>query len=102
MIVYVTCGSDTEASAISELLVRQHLAACVSIAGVESIFQWQGKFERQAEKLLIIKTVQSRFEEIERLVKNNHSYNCPEIVAVEIAAVSKDYENWLRSACKAG
>ena len=100
MVAFVTCGSEEEARKISELLVRERVAACVNIAGINSVFEWRGEFENQAEKLLIIKTVQSRFEELERLVRANHSYECPEILAVEALMVSDDYAEWVRKACQ--
>ena len=100
MIVFVTCGSDEEARKISELLVRERVAACANVAEIESVFEWKGKLENQAEKLLIIKTIQSRYGELERLVKANHSYECPEIMAIEVRHASKEYENWLLESCK--
>lgn len=55
--------------------------------------------ENSTEKLLIIKTIQSRLDELERLVHANHSYECPEIIAIEAASASEDYANWVRSSC---
>jgi periplasmic divalent cation tolerance protein len=75
------------------------VAACVNITDVESVFEWKGKLEKRGEKILVIKTLQSRFDDLERLVKTNHSYECPEILAFEVSAVSSDYENWVRQAC---
>ncbi len=95
----VSCGSEQEARKIAGQLVREHVAACVNIAEIDSIFEWRGKLENQAERLLVIKTTQSRFVELERLVKENHSYELPEIMAIEVASVSKEYEDWVRRAC---
>jgi len=80
--------------------VREKVAACVNIAGIDSVFKWQGKFENQGERLLIIKTIQSRYSELERLVKANHSCECPEILAIEAANVSEEYAMWVRGSCK--
>jgi len=99
-IVLVTCGSEEEAGKISELLVRQHMAACVSITPVRSVFEWQGKFENQSEWLLMIKTLSPLLARVEEAVKANHSYECPEIIALNVAAVSENYARWVRSVCK--
>ncbi len=76
------------------------LAACVNIADVKSVFEWKGKIEKENERLLIIKSIRSNFDMIEKYVKANHSYECPEIIAMEVAAASQDYADWVRSECQ--
>lgn len=97
--VYSTCGSDEEAYRISDGLVDRRLAACVNIAEINSIFHWQGGIDRQEEWLLIAKSIRSRFPEIERFIRANHSYECPEIIAVKLEAASEDYAAWVRAEC---
>ncbi len=84
---------------MANLLVRERVAACVSISNVNSIFDWKGKTESQDERLLIVKSLKSRFSDIEKLVKANHSYECPEIIACDISSASKEYERWVRQTC---
>ncbi len=102
IVVYVTCGSNEEAEKLSNGLLSKRLAACVNIADVKSVFEWKGKIERESERLLIIKSVRSNFEMIEKYIKANHSYECPEIIAMEVTAASEDYASWTRSACLPG
>jgi uncharacterized protein involved in tolerance to divalent cations len=96
--VYVTCGAADEAGRLAALLVENRLAACVNIVDAVSVYRWREKIEKENEKLLIIKTVESRFKELERLVKDNHSYECPEIIAQKIVAGSVEYLEWVRTA----
>jgi len=87
------------ASSIADSLVSQKLAACVNvIKGVESVYQWQGKIERDNEILLIIKTRQSLFSQVEQVIKELHDYELPEIIAVSIETGEKNYLNWIQSA----
>jgi periplasmic divalent cation tolerance protein len=95
----ITCGSGAEARKIAKLLVKTHQAACVNIIPVRSIFEWQGKIEDQGEWLLLIKSVKSHFEKIEALVRANHSYDLPEIIAIDIESVSSAYSDWVRRVC---
>jgi periplasmic divalent cation tolerance protein len=83
------------------MLVENRLAACVNIADVSSVYEWKGKIENDREKLLIIKSVETKFGELEKFVKKNHSYECPEIIALEIKAGSKEYIEWVNSVAKA-
>jgi periplasmic divalent cation tolerance protein len=94
-----TCGSDEEANRIASLLVSAHLAACVNIIPVKSVFEWKGKVEDQPEWLLIIKSVRSNFDAIKENVTANHSYELPEIVAVDLTSASGEYANWIRNVC---
>jgi periplasmic divalent cation tolerance protein len=96
IVVFLTAAHGEEAARIAEMLVGARLAACVQILPpLESVYRWQGKLERQSEVLLIAKTIQSKFAEIEREVIALHSYETPEIIAVPIVSGSKRYLDWL-------
>jgi len=97
LIVFVTTASNEEASSIAEALVSERLAACVNIIpAIESIYRWEGKLTRDRESLMIIKTTNERYAELERRVKVLHSYSTPEVVAVRIERGAEQYLNWLR------
>jgi len=99
IIVLTTCNSSEMASSIADSLVSQKLAACVNvIKGVESVYQWQGKIERDNEILLIVKTRQSLFSQVEQVIQELHDYELPEIIAVSIETGEKNYLNWIQSA----
>ena len=96
LVVLVTASSKEEATLIGEHLVAQRLAACVNIiAGIDSIYRWEGRIARDQEVLLVIKSTSQRFPELERQVKQLHSYSTPEIVALEIKQGSPEYLKWL-------
>ena len=80
--------------------MERRLAACVNIADIASVYRWQGKVEKADEKLLIIKTSESLFEQLEQFIRQNHSYRCPEIIALEIKAGSPEYLKWVQSETK--
>ena len=101
IVVFITAANSEEAGRLAEMLVRQHLAACVQILPeMESVYRWQGKIERQKEILLIAKTTKSKFEELEREVRAIHSYETPEIVALPVMTASAPYLEWLLSSVK--
>ena len=96
IVVFMTASNGEEAARLADMLVGAHLAACVQILPeMESVYRWQGKIERAAEILLIAKTTQSKFEELEREVRALHSYDTPEIIAVPVVAGSARYLEWL-------
>ena len=103
IVVLVTCGSEDEALKIANILVEDHLAACVNlVAPIRSIYRWEGKIWNEKEWLLIIKTQKHRFEELEKKVKSLHSYSVPEIIRLSITEGSSVYLNWIRENTESG
>jgi periplasmic divalent cation tolerance protein len=96
IVVIVTCGSEEEALKIANVLIGEHLAACVNLVSpIRSIYRWEGKIWDEKEWLLIIKTQKQRFGELEKKVKSLHSYSVPEIISLPIVEASLSYLNWL-------
>ncbi len=96
MVVLVTCGSEDEALKISRSLVEENLAACVNlISPIRSIYRWEGKIWDEKEWLLMIKTQERRFEDLERRIKSLHSYSVPEITGLPIVKGASSYLEWL-------
>ena len=99
IVVFMTAANGEEATRLADMLVGAHLAACVQILPeIESVYRWQGKIERSAEVLLLVKTTRAKFDDLEREVRALHSYETPEIVAVPIVAGSAPYLEWLNEA----
>jgi len=97
LIVLVTCGSAKEARRIAKAVVEQKLAACVNIldARVQSIYRWKGRIESAKEVLLVIKTSRRRFAVLEKKIRQLHSYDEPEIIALPIVAGARGYLRWI-------
>jgi periplasmic divalent cation tolerance protein len=101
IIVLITTGGEEEAHKIAELLVNEKKAACVNIVpDVDSLFRWKGKIDSARESLLLAKTRASLLSEIIDLVKEVHSYEVPEIIALPIIGGSEEYLGWLDRACQ--
>jgi periplasmic divalent cation tolerance protein len=99
--VLITAGSEQEAHKIAELLVKEERAACVNIVPrVDSLFRWKGKIDSAHESLLLVKTKGSLLSEVISSVKQAHSYEVPEIIALPIIGGSEEYLKWLDSACQ--
>jgi periplasmic divalent cation tolerance protein len=96
LLVLVNCANRGQAYAMARELVQRRLIACGSIgAPVRSLYQWKGELEEAEEVPLMLKTVPDRFPELEAAVRELHSYEVPEIIALPIAAASAPYLAWL-------
>ena len=95
-IVLTTTGSREEAGKIAHALVERRLAACVNIVGpIHSVYRWQGKVESAPEHLLLIKTTAARFDAVAKAIRELHSYELPECIALPIEGGSAEYLEWI-------
>ncbi|MCB1210519.1 MAG: divalent-cation tolerance protein CutA [Verrucomicrobiales bacterium] len=99
LLVFSTFPDADTARQIGTMLVESQLAACVNlIPAVESIYRWDGKVQRDAEVLAIIKTAPQGLAALEQRLKEAHPYDTPEIVALKPEAVEARYGAWVRAA----
>ena len=97
-LIYCTCPDMPVAQRIARHLIAEKLAACVNILpGVQSVYEWEGQIETAQEHLLLIKSPQRRYPEIEAAIKALHPYQLPEIIAVAIERGSDEYLTWIDS-----
>jgi periplasmic divalent cation tolerance protein len=98
-IVLCTAGSEDEARNIARHLIEHRLAACVNIVPqIESVYRWQEKTESSREWLLLIKTTAEKFPAVRDAIRDLHSYELPECVAINIEDGSSDYLEWMAAA----
>ena len=95
-IIFCTCPDFDTAKSIAEAIIRGNKAACVNILpGITSVYQWKNEIETAQEHLLLIKTRQDHYQEIELLIKQMHPYELPEIISVPIGNGLPEYLNWI-------
>src|SRR5688572_20907604 len=96
LIVVTSTPGFVEGAELAEKLVEAKLAACVQIVPqITSVYVWDGAINKENEQLLLIKITEEKYVELEKFITENHSYDVPEIVAIESVHVSKPYRNWL-------
>lgn len=96
LVVITTAETLDDGERLARLLVEAELAACVQVLPqITSVYRWQGKVEQAGETLLLIKTTRAVYAELEAAIKQNHSYQTPEIIALPVEVGSAEYLNWL-------
>ena len=96
VVAFSTAGSPEEARQIGRALVVEQLAGCVNIVeNIQSIYRWQGAIESAGESLLLIKTRANHIPAIESRLRELHSYDIPELVAIPIRLGAQPYLDWL-------
>ena len=101
LIVLTTTPTDRDADELAAKIVEARLAACVQILlQMKSVYVWEGKLRREGEHLLLIKTLPEKFDELVAFITSNHSYDMPEIVAIEAEKVSEPYLEWMKESLR--
>lgn len=95
-LVLTTCPTQELALTLANALVKEGLAACVNILPpMQSVYRWKGQVESAAEQLLVIKTTAANYAAVERRIRELHSYELPEVIAVPIVNGLPAYLAWL-------
>lgn len=97
-ILFVITNLPDAASAakLAHKLIEARAAACVNqLAPCTSTYRWQGKIESASEVPLLIKTSQTAYARLEKLIHEAHPYELPEIIAVPVNYGLPAYLDWI-------
>jgi periplasmic divalent cation tolerance protein len=99
VVVFVTAASEEEAARLGRTLVEERLAACVNVIGpIRSIYRWEGAVREDAEHLLMMKARRVDVDALAARVRALHSYDVPEVVALDVTGGSAPYLAWVAAA----
>jgi len=94
-LVIATCPDQETVKGITGMLMERHLAACVQVFPIESVYTWEGKLCQDREFALHIKTRAELFCEVKAAIKENHPYEVPEIIQLPITDGLPEYLKWI-------
>jgi periplasmic divalent cation tolerance protein len=95
-LVMTSVGTEQQAVEISEELITRRLATCINIVPcLRSIYRWKGKVCEDTEYLLLIKTPEKLFEQVSSAIREYHSYELPEILAIPVTAAETNFHQWV-------
>ena len=98
ILILSNVSSKKEGERTASKLVENKLAACVNILPkMTSIYRWENKINKDDELLLIIKTAEYLEPKVYDFIRDNHSYEVPEIITLNIHNIDKKYSEWLTS-----
>lgn len=100
LLVYITCESVDQAKAMGRHLMNKRLAACINIyPEMIPMFFWppkEGVIDESKEVVLIAKTIESKYQQLEAEVHTIHSFDTPCVIAIPVAHVAQKYYDWLK------
>ena len=86
---------------LARAALSARLIACANLVPrVESHYWWQGKIERSAEVLLVLKTTKARLATLEKFILAEHPYDTPEFIVLPLSGGTQRYLDWLDASCR--
>jgi len=98
-IIYTTLNNQQEAEKIGRKILEKKLANCVNFFPITCIYNYANKISQEAEVVLLIKTQEGKFLEIEQIIKGEINYD-NFIGELEVKQVNSNFESWLQSIVK--
>lgn len=98
-ILYVTLNNNEEARRIGLRLLKEKLANCVNFFPITCIYNYNDEITEEPEVVLIIKTTDSTYEQIRKLIKSEIDYD-NFIGQLTVGKINSEFENWLTAIVK--
>jgi periplasmic divalent cation tolerance protein len=96
LLVLTNLPDVASAEKLAHALIESRAAACVNVlAACRSIYRWKGGVETAAEIPLLIKTTRAAYPQVEEIIREQHPYDVPELIAIPITFGLPDYLDWL-------
>lgn len=93
--LYVTCRDFDEAKKISRTLVERKAAGWVNISPVQAVYREDGEVKEAEGISLVVKTIESKVQEVEDIVRGLHSSKIPCIASFSLHRLNREYKDWL-------
>lgn len=95
-LIYITASGVEEARELGRALVEERLVACANvIPNMIPIFWWEGRVQEDSEAILLAKTRKDLVPRVTAFVQEQHSYDCPAILALPIESGYQPFLNWI-------
>ncbi|SDF43337.1 divalent-cation tolerance protein CutA [Desulfovibrio legallii] len=95
-LVYVTVPQKDAALRLARLLVERRLAAGANVLpGAFSVYRWQGKVREAEECLLLAQVSRAAFADVMALVRQEHPYQLPCVVALPLEDGLRPFLRWI-------
>jgi len=97
LLIITTTDKMEIAKRMVNALFNNKLIACAQIINSRSFYWWNKTIQNSKEYLILLKTKNRNYKIVEKVIKENHDYEIPEIIGVEIKKGSRDYFRWINS-----
>lgn len=97
IIIKTTYPNLKSGKKLAKILLNKKLAACIHFSKIDCCYIWEGKIIDDKEISLSIKTRKYLYPKIEKIIKENHDYENPQIIGITIDEACESYLQWIDS-----
>ncbi|MCX7956015.1 MAG: divalent cation tolerance protein CutA [Patescibacteria group bacterium] len=97
--VYLTVSDIKIGEKISKILIEKKLIACVNLFPIKSFYFWEEKIIKDKEIVLLLKTFEEKYKEIEKEIRKIHPYKIPLLAKIN-TEINIDYFQWMKKQIK--
>ena len=94
LILYTTISNKYRAERIAKKLIKEKLAACVSLKEINSFYTWEDDIQNDNEYEITIKSKPEKKNDLLRFLKIEIGYDIPQIIYKNFES-EKSYYDWL-------
>ena len=96
LLILTNLPDVASAEKLAHALIESRAAACVNVlTACRSNYRWQGAVETANEIPLLIKSTAANYPRVEEIVRAQHPYAVPELIAIPITHGLPAYLDWL-------
>ena len=96
LIVITTVPNRAVARRLGKALLDRNWAAAMQVSGpIQSTYWWKGKIRRHAEYTCAFRTTTARYAAVEKLIRELHPYELPEIYGLKLDKSYPPYLRWI-------
>lgn len=99
-LLFLTCKDESEADKITDALLKKRLVFCIKKYSVSSTYLWKRKIEKANEAMLIMESVETNFEKIEKIIAKYHSYDTFTLVMAPVTKTTDKVKTWIKQELK--
>ena len=96
LLILTNLPDVASAEKLARAMIESRAAACVNVlTACRSIYRWQSAVETANEIPLLIKSTAANYPRVEEIVRAQHPYAVPELIAIPITHGLPAYLDWL-------
>ena len=96
LLILTNLPDVASAEKLAHALIESRAAGCVNVlTACRSIYRWQSAVETANEIPLLIKSTAANYPRVEEIVRAQHPYAVPELIAIPITHGLPAYLDWL-------
>ena len=99
LILQTTVGTEQDAHQLANQAIEQHLAACVHIEPITSVYRWQGQIQNDTEWRLSFKTTSEQIQQLVQQLKAVHPYELPAFYTLAASPQTLEWDHWVKDQC---